>query len=328
MRSNVPALLLLCVALWGAGCSNSAGREPHQAKPAPPPIEFLGAWGAKGHGPGLLDQPRSIATDAFAAVYLADAGTPDRFINKFTRGGHPLQSFEPMAQLRNPCAAAVDRGGAIYVLECSAGVLYLFVPEGNLLRAIRGGLSASAKPSSVAIDNDGRIYVAESGPKRVMTYSPQGRFLGALGARKPTPNNHLSADRIATGPEGDVYVADSTRHWIARISADGSVQNSWTWNPSSAGNTTEVPNRAGAGSNETCFLTVTPKYVVLFAGPANAPVIHVFTPDGQERRVTPLQDLDPSLANVTVGGVASTPDGELEVLDTAAPRVLRFRLNL
>jgi hypothetical protein len=38
--------------------------------------------------------------------------------------------------------------------------------------------------------------------------------------------------------------------------------------------------------------------------------------------------LDPSLANVTVGGVASTPDGELEVLDTAAPRVLRFRLNL
>ena len=131
MRSNVPALLLLCVA---------PGEQVAQIPPAASRIKrslrlhqsnslVLGARRAA--APAFWTSRAAIAIDAFAAVYLADAGTPDRFINKFTRGGHPLQSFEPMAQIRNPCAAAVDRGGAIYVLECSAGVLYLFALKGK-----------------------------------------------------------------------------------------------------------------------------------------------------------------------------------------------------
>jgi sugar lactone lactonase YvrE len=327
MRANLPALLLLCVTPWGAGCSALADREQLQSKPAPPPIEFLGAWGVKGNGPGLLDQPRSIATDDFAAVYLADAGVPDRFINKFTRGGHPLQSFEPVAQIRNPCAAAVDYGGAIYILECNFAVLYVFLPEGKLLHAIRGGLSPSAKPSGVAVDGSGRIYVVESGPERVLTYTPQGRFLRALGANKSTPNNFIGANTIAAAPDGGVYVADSARHWIARIASDGSVQNSWTWNPSAVGAIPEPLSGAKVESRDICYLTVTPQFVILFSGPPTAPSIHIFAPDGREKRVALLQDLDPSLANVDVAGVASTPDGEIVVLD-AAPRVLHFRLNL
>jgi sugar lactone lactonase YvrE len=327
-RANLPALLLLCVSPIGAGCSASSGREAPQAKPAGPPIEFLGAWGAKGNGPGLLDQPRSIATDDFAAVYLADAGAPDRFINKFTRGGHPLQSFEPNTQIKNPCAGAVDHGGAIYVLECGAGVLYLFSPEGKFIHAIRGGITASAKPSSVAVDYGGRIYIAESGAKKVLTYTPQGHLLGALGATKSTPNNFIGADQIAAGPEGGVYVSDSARHWIARISSDGSVQNSWTWVPSGTASSSDTSITAKSPSNPTCYLTVTQKFVVLFEGPPASAAIHVFALDGQELRYALLQDVDPSLTNISLGGVASTPDGEIVLLDTGAPRVLRFRLNL
>lgn len=326
-RANLPALLLLCVAPWGAGCSVSAGREAHQEKPAPPPIEFIGAWGTKGSGPGLLDQPRAIAVDDFAAVYLADAGAPDRFVNKFTRGGHPLQSFAPVAQIRNPCAAAVDHGGAIYVLECSVGALYLFSPEGKFLHSIRGGISASAKPSSIAVDNSGRIYVAESVSKRVLTYTPLGHMIGSLGARKSTPNNFIGADQVAASLDGGVYISDSARQWIAHVASDGSILNSWTWTWTAEENDQAGINGADNKSKEMTYLAVTPKYVVLFTHSPTAPSIHVFSPDGREEHVALLKDLDSSLARVTVGGVAVTPDGELVVLDTAAPRVLRFRLN-
>jgi hypothetical protein len=327
MRANLPAFLLLCVALWGAGCSASADRKAHQAKPAPPLIEFIGQWGTKGIGPGLLDQPRAIATDEFAAVYLADAGVPSHFINKFTRGGHPLQSFEPTTQIKNPCAGAVDRGGAIYVLECGAGVLYLFSPEGKFLHSIRGGITASAKPSSVAVDNDGRIYVAESGSKRVLTYTPLGHMLGSLGAKKTTPNNFIGADQVAASPDGGVYVSDSARQWIARIASDGSIENSWTWTWTAEENNQPGTNVSDSKNKEMSYLAVTPKYVVLFTHSPSAPSIHVFSPDGREEHFAFLKDLDSSLAGVIVGGVAVTPDGELVVLDTAVPRVLRFRLN-
>src|SRR5271168_4937965 len=98
MRATFPALILIITASCSAifsGCSSSTTKA-FQTKPAPPPIEFLGAWGVKGNGPGTLDDPRSIAVDDFAAVFIADVGKPDRFIHKFTRGGHPRQSFTPL----------------------------------------------------------------------------------------------------------------------------------------------------------------------------------------------------------------------------------------
>jgi len=320
MRAIVPALLITtiasCTALF-TGCSSTVTKAL-QVKPAPPAIEFLGAWGTKGNGPGTLDDPRSIAADDFAAIYIADAGKPDRFIHKFTRGGHPLQSFTPLAPLHDPCAAAVDRGGAIYILECSTGVLYTFSQEATLLHGIHTGLAAAQKPFSLAIDNDGRIYIATSRFKRVMMFTPRGGALGALGGKLPKPQSPVNADQVATAPDGTLFVADTSRRWIARVSSDGSEQNSWTWNAAAP----------SAGETDAVFFSATPKYVVVLTNKARAPTIHLFAPtDGQEKLTKPLQELDPSLTNLEIKGMAVTPDGELLILDAAAPRVLRFRLN-
>jgi len=320
MRITIPTLILLvaasCIPIL-TGCSSS-GTKALQTKPAPPPIEFLGAWGTKGDGPGTLNDPRSIATDDFAAVYIADVGKPDRFIHKFTRGGHPLQSFVPIAALHDPCASAVDHGGAIYVLECSTGVLYTFLEDGTLLHGIHTGLNSTQKPLSLAIDSDGRIYIATSRSKRVMMFTPRGGSIGALGGKLPKPQPPVTADQIAVGPDGALYVADSARRWIAHVSSDGTTQNSWTWN-------SDVTPSA---SDDGCVLAVTPKYVVILSNIASAPTLHIFNPtDGQEKLSKPLQDIDPLLSHLEIKGMAATPDGELLILDAAAPRVLRFRLN-
>ena len=149
MRATFPALFLIITASCSAilsGCSGSTTRA-QQSKPAPPPIEFLGAWGAKGDGPGTLNDPRSIAVDDFAAVFIADVGKPDRFIHKFTRGGHPRQSFTPLVKFQDPCAATVDHSGVIYILECSTGVLYTFLQDDTLLHSMHT-VPAKQKPIS------------------------------------------------------------------------------------------------------------------------------------------------------------------------------------
>ena len=320
MRTTISALILLTTASCSAlltGCSSSPTKAL-QSKPAPPPIEFLGAWGTKGDGPGTLNDPRSIATDDFAAVYVADNGKPDRFIHKFTRGGHPLQSFVPVAPFHDPCAAAVDHTGIIYVLECSTGVLYTFLEDGTFLHGIHTGLNSTQKPSSLAIDSDGRIYIATSRTKRVMMFTPRGGSSGALGGKLPKPQTAVIADQVAVGPDGAIYVADSARRWIGHVSSDGTTQNSWTWNSDA------TPSAGDDGG----LLAATPKYVVILSSVASAPTLHIFNPaDGQEKLSKPLQDIDPLLSHLEIKGIAVTPDGELLILDAAAPRVLRFRLN-
>ncbi len=319
--STVSALLLaVALGLFSSGCSTSAKESLSRAKQAPPPIEFLGAWGAKGTGPGMLADPRTIAADAFGEVYIVDAASTSRFIQKFTRDGHPLFSFEPSAPIQNPCASAVDLGGSIYVLECGPNSLLVFLRDGKFTHGIRGGLGSPARPSSVTVDNEGRIYVAESHGKRILRYTPRGSLLGAWGGKGTGPGATLHADQIAASLEGALFVCDSDRGWIARISSSGIVQKEWTL-PSSA-------DGSGFGAAGHCSLAVTRTSVIALTGPSSAPVLHVFGYDGQEKLSKPLQDLDPSLASVTCAGIAAMADGEFFILDSAAPRVLHLRLNL
>jgi hypothetical protein len=274
----------------------------------------MGDWGTKGNGPGTLDDPRSIAIDDFAAVYIADVGKPDRFIHKFTRGGHPRQSFMPQVKFNDPCAAAADHGGAIYILECSSGVVYAFSQEAKLLVSMHT-VPAKQRPVSLAVADDGRIYVA-SREQQVTSFTPRGGRIGPLG--KHVPEGEVFADQIAAAPDNAIYVARCTQPWIEQVASDGDVTNQWVRN-------TAV---SGAADNDTCFLAATQKYIALLANVPSAPVLRIFALSEKHEKLSKLLvDIDPTLTNLNIKGMAATQDGELLILDAAAPRVLRFRLN-
>jgi hypothetical protein len=341
MRSSSPALIavLMIVAalsLLSPGRSTSVDENLARAKASPASIEFLGAWGAKGAGPGLLADPRTIAADAFGEVYITDAGATASFIHKFTRDGRPLLSFQPLAAIHNPCASAVDLGGAIYSLECGPNELYIFKPDGDILRTIRGGLAAPAQPSSVTVDNEGRIYIADSHTKRILRYTPRGSSLGAWGGKGTGPagqkasqeNLNVHADQIVASLDGSLFVCDSTVGWFARISSGGIIQREWTL-PSS-GISGSASSHAGSGTSPAphFYLAVTKTSVIAITGSTSALVIHVFSYDGQEKLSKPLGDLDIALANIKLTGIAAMQDGELFILDASAPSILRLRINM
>jgi hypothetical protein len=316
MRATASALLLATIASCATlffGCSGSTTRA-FQTKPGPPLIEFLGAWGTKGDGPGTLNDPRSIATDDFAHVYIADVGKPDRFIHKFTRGGHPLQSFTPLIKFQDPCAAAIDHGGAIFVLDCSTGVLYTISQEAALLHSIHT-VPAKQKPVSFTVADDGRIYVA-SHEAPVTMFNPRGGRIGPLG--KNLHEGLVFADQVAAAPDNTIYAARCTQPFVEQIASDGSTKNEWLQNGG-------VPKPA---DNDTCFLAATQKYIALLANVPSAPVLRIFAlTEKHEKLSKPLLEFDPSLTNLNIKAMAATQDGDLLILDAAAPRVLRFRLN-
>lgn len=316
MSKRVPALLLILAALCSAffaGCSGSTTKA-FQTKPAPPPIEFLGAWGTKGSAPGTLNDPRSIAVDDFAAVFIADVGKPDRFIHKFTRGGHPRQSFTPLIKFQDPCAASVDHSGVIYVLECSSGILYAISQEAALLHSMHT-VPAKQKAASFAVTDDGRIYVA-SHDAPVMVFNPRGGRIGPLG--KSVKEGLVFADQVVAAPNNTIYAVRCAQPYVEQLASDSSTVNQWVRN-------TAV---SGAAENDTCFLAATQKYVALLANVPSAPVLRIFAVGEKHEKLSKaLLEIDPSLTNLNVKGMAATQDGDLLILDGAAPRVLRFRLN-
>ena len=83
-------LTVVFAAIFFISCGKRA--DPAPKPQAPPPFEFLGAWGDKGEGPGKLDGPVAFAVDVLGNVFFADPGAG--FVHKFESKGTPLLSFE------------------------------------------------------------------------------------------------------------------------------------------------------------------------------------------------------------------------------------------
>jgi len=170
---------------------------------------YLGAWGARGTGPGRFQQPMGIAVDRSGDVYVADAGN-DR-VQKFTAEGEFLFAFgasgSGQGQFNRPSGVAVDNQGDIYVADWGNDRVQLFNPEGRyveqfagdatLSRVARDYLLPNAKPlrlremanlepqkrfkgpCSVRVDDQGRMYVADHGCHRIQVYQKEAYPLTA-----------------------------------------------------------------------------------------------------------------------------------------------------
>ena len=121
-------------------------------------------------------------------------------------------------QFDSPTAIAVDPNGNLLVADTGNGRIEKFSPTGSFVTSI-GQFEA---PSGIAIDHVGNIYVAEIGSKhRVQKLAADGTFVAAWAPGLYGPR------RIAIGPDDSVYLVDSGRNRIVKLSPDGQVLASW-----------------------------------------------------------------------------------------------------
>ncbi|MGA9631577.1 MAG: hypothetical protein WBP92_15895 [Candidatus Acidiferrales bacterium] len=290
-----------------AGCARS---ETHveASHPAPPALSYIGQWGAKGDGPGQLDQPTCIATDTVGKAYIADAGS--HFVHKFDTDGTPLLSFQENA-LKNPQSITVDSGGAIYVTELTSSSAFVFFPNGDRYHQVKLKTHANGEDMlSVGVDDGGLIQILDAEADRVFTYTPRFRLTKSWTPAANQPGAQVRPRTVATAADGSVYVLDGDAGRILKFASDGSFIG-------------EMKADGGSGRLSDAF-AVSP--IGIFAMDADGRTLHAWSPDGQAR---PDMDLAPQLGQGTraAPALAVSPRKELLVLDAPESRVLRYRIN-
>ncbi len=278
--------------------------------PAPATVQYIGQWGTKGDGPGQLDNPASIATDAMGNVYIADGGS--EFIHKLDPQGTPLLSFQE-GGLKHPQWIALDRGGAIYVSDPLRSSVYIFLPEGERYRV----LHLRSRPSdeneiSVAVSDDGLIHVFDSSADTVFTFTPRMRLVQKWRTSAKGSDTSGRLGPIAMGPNSLLYMADTSVGRMLRFAGDGHFDSAIDLG--SDENHRRLSHEFAVSSNG------------VFVMDADGVTLHVWGLDG-----TPKLDVDLSSElghdSRVPPPLAVSPRGELLILDAPRARVLRYHIN-
>ncbi|HXZ13151.1 MAG TPA: NHL repeat-containing protein [Candidatus Sulfotelmatobacter sp.] len=310
-RASVAGATLVFCSLVYVGAHSYQGMRAESEKPPAAALEFLGAWGIRGDGPGELQDPVSIATDTLGNIYIADAAT--RFVHKFSPQGTPLLTFQE-DPLKHPQSITVDTGGAIYVTDpVRESVFVCFPGDKDRYRELKLKLRASKENLlSVAVAADGLIFVLDSDAGKLFTFSSRLRLQQSWNPpmNASGPRNHPSA--VAIGPDYSLYIADPTDGRILRFTTERQFVSEFTAGTGSMG---------GKLSDE---FAVSKNF--LFVMDVDGRMLHVRTPDGQSKLDV---DLAPELGQAPrrPPPIAASPRGELLVLDESAARVLRYRIN-
>jgi DNA-binding beta-propeller fold protein YncE len=311
-RATISTLLLAALCVCGvSGCSQLESRAESD-KPAGPPLEYLGAWGVKGDGPGRLQAPSSIAIDRNGNVYIVDTGTS--FVHKFGPAGKPLLSFQE-DPLKHPQSIAVDLGGAIYVTDPVRRSVFICLPSGerDRYRELRlKSRSGRENVLDVGVADDGLIYVLDSDAGKISAFNTRFRLALSWQPREDSPDTKGRPASLAIGLDTSVYVADPANNRILKFTRDGHF-------------VSEIRASAGGnGSRLSSEFAVNAHYI--FAMDVDGRMLHVWTMDGRPKLD---MDLAPDLGQASRAAppLAVSPRGELLVLDESAARVLRYRIN-
>ena len=114
---------------------------------------------------------------------------------------------------------AVAPDGTLYLAESSRGV-WVFAPDGTLITTF--GADDLLDAYDIVRTSSGDLFVADYGRNAVAHFRPDGTFVGRWGSAGDGPEQFglSSPQRIALGPDGDIYALDS------RPGADGQVATS------------------------------------------------------------------------------------------------------
>jgi hypothetical protein len=293
-----------------SGCSRFETEAHPQAAPPPPALKFIGQWGVKGDGPGQLDSPVGIGTDAMGNAYISDAAS--QFIHKFDPQGTPLLSFQE-GGLKHPEWITIDSGGAMYVSDSVRNSVFVFLPNGDKYRELH--LKPRQSPEneiSVAVSDNGLIHVFDYAADKAFTFTPNFRLAQTWQPSTSAPGTNHRLGPMVGGPEGSLFFADVSGGRFLRFSRDGQF--------------VSAIDASGDGITRRLSREFAISINCLFAMDSDGHTIQVWALDGKLKLETDLttelgagQRLPPALA--------VSPRGELLVLDAPQSHVLRYHIN-
>lgn len=238
---------------------------------------YLFEWGSAGTGPGQFSgELWGIAVTQSGDVLVTDH-THSR-VQRFTSNGTYLSQFgtsgSGAGQLDYPYGIALDAVGTIYVADYGNNRVQSFTDAGAPLASFM--LPAGREPIGVAVGRDGAIYATSDGGEPLLF------SLSQTGANARWFSYPGSAQGVAVGPDGIVYVANTSNCLLQAFRPSGEQLGTW--------------GRIGSGVGE--FLAP--------IGVAATPDGNVFVVDRYTNRVTVFVGSPTSATKSTWGRIKST----------------------
>ena len=181
-----------------------------------------------------LGQVAGVAADQRGRYYIYHRGDEAPPLICFDREGEYLDSWGEGAYVR-PHMVKCDGDDNIWLIDDNGHVLYLYSPEGKLLKSLgtKGvpGEDGSHfdKPTDIAFGSGGGFYVSDGyGNKRVSRFDGDLGFLGQWGSEGVGEGQFVLPHAVTTDDEGLVYVADRNRWRVQIFSPEGSFLRQWT----------------------------------------------------------------------------------------------------
>ncbi len=122
----------------------------------------------------------------------------------------------------SPVSVAVDKGGALWVLDKKKLRVVKLDDSGNILSSFGSRGSAVGQfdePTDLAISNSGVIYVADQGNNWVQAFSNEGVFMHVI--RNSVAAKLDSPIAIAVDPRDNLYVLDKGRSVVSAYTPTG-----------------------------------------------------------------------------------------------------------
>ena len=180
-----------------------------------------------------LGQVAGVATDSKGRFYVFHRGNRAPPLICFDRAGEVIRSWGEGVFIR-PHMVKCDENDNIWVIDDNGHILYLYTPEGDVLRTLgTKGVSGEDgshfdKPTDIAYGLDGGFYVSDGyGNKRVARFEDDLDFLGQWGSEGVEPGQFVLPHAITTDKEGLVYVADRNRWRVQIFNPEGELLKIW-----------------------------------------------------------------------------------------------------
>jgi sugar lactone lactonase YvrE len=270
---------------------------------------LLRAVGQNGSGPGQLNFPYGVATDAAGRVFVAD--DLNHRVVRFSSG--PLYPYKgrwgsygtAAGRLAYPRGIAVDPQGNVYVANTGNDRIDVFDKGGALLRSFGASGRAVGQfdaPVGVAADAGGIRAVTDSVNGRLELLNPDGSPASSWGSPAPGPTILPDPVAVAFDGGGNAYVLDRKRSRIVVFARATGLPVRTIGSPGSGPGQLRNPSA----------LTIDAGGTVVVADSGNERIARFGTGGGYLGSTTGVGD---------ARGIAVTPDGSRTYVSTATNRI-------
>jgi len=166
--------------------------------------------------------------------YVAHRGKNAPSILCFDREGKLIDSWGE-GVFTNPHMIKCDKNDNIWVIDSGDNVLYLFSPDGDIIKILgTKGVPGEDdchfnKPTDIAFSLDDGVYVSDGyGNNRIVRFDNDLQFLSQWGSKGTGEGQFNLPHAITTDGDGIVYVADRANWRVELFTPTGDYIRQWT----------------------------------------------------------------------------------------------------